>query len=254
MMDYDNRLKQCEDLQQELDGFRPLDPSITNELKRYYRVGLTYTSNALEGNTLTESETKVVLEDGITIGGKPLKDHLEALGHAKAYDYLYELLEKSEITEPDILELHRLVVYDIQDAYPGAYRPRPVIITGTEFIPPAPKDVPHLMTHFLAQQLPVWQKTKHPIEVAALAHLELVHIHPFMDGNGRTARLLLNLLLLKSGYTQTIIPPVVRADYIATLDIAHTQGNKQPFLNFISHMVNESLKDVLRIVRKLTET
>jgi len=91
MVDYDSRLEQCEALKKELDGLRPLDSHIINELKRYYRVSLTYTSNALEGNTLTESETKVVLEDGITIGGKPLKDHLEAIGHAKAYDYLYKL-------------------------------------------------------------------------------------------------------------------------------------------------------------------
>lgn len=254
MLDYDSRLEQCQALKEELDGFRPLDPHITNELKRYFRVSLTYTSNALEGNTLTESETKVVLEDGITIGGKPLKDHLEAIGHAKAYDHLYMLLGKSQITEQDILDLHHWVVYDIQEAYPGEYRPRPVIITGTEFIPPSPKEIPSLMVEFINNKLPQWQVNKHPIEVAALAHLELVSIHPFIDGNGRTARLLMNLLLLQSNYTQTIIPPVVRADYITTLDIAHIQKNEQPFLNFISHMVNESLKDVLRIVRRLSET
>jgi Fic family protein len=254
MVDYESRLEQCEALKRELNGFRPLDAHITNELKRYFRVSLTYTSNALEGNTLTESETKVVLEDGITIGGKPLKDHLEALGHAKAYDYLFDLLEKPQITEQDILELHHLVVYDIQEACPGEYRPRPVIITGTEFIPPAPKEVPSLMAEFINEKLPQWQTSKHPIETAALAHLELVSIHPFMDGNGRTARLLMNLLLLKSRYTQTIIPPVVRADYITTLDIAHIQGNEQPFLNFISQMVHEALKDVLRIVRRLSES
>ncbi len=253
MVDYDSRLEQCEALKKELDGLRPLDAHIINELKRYYRVSLTYTSNALEGNTLTESETKVVLEDGITIGGKPLKDHLEAIGHAKAYDYLYKLLEKPQITKQDILDLHRLVVYDLQDAYPGEYRPKPVIITGTEFIPPSPKEVPGQMTEFIQSKLPQWQANQHPIEAAALAHLELVSIHPFMDGNGRTARLLMNLLLLRSGYTQTIIPPIVRADYITTLDIAHIQGNEHPFLNFISHMVNESLKDVLRIVRRLSE-
>jgi Fic family protein len=254
MVDYESRLEQCEALKRELDGLHPIDAHITHELKRYFRVSLTYTSNALEGNTLTESETKVVLEDGITIGGKPLKDHLEAIGHAKAYDYIYELLEKPQITEQDLFELHRLVVYEMEGALPGEYRPRPVIITGTEFIPPAPKEVPSLMAQFMSEKLPQWQSSRHPAEAAALAHLELVSIHPFMDGNGRTARLLMNLLLLKSGYSQTIIPPVVRADYITTLDIAHIQGNVQPFLNFISQMINESLKDVLRIVRRLSET
>jgi Fic family protein len=249
--EYDNRLGDCHRLRGEIDQYRPLDPHTLHELKRYYRVGFTYTTNALEGNTLTESETKVVLEDGLTIGGKPLKDHLEAIGHAKAYDYLYELMDQPDIGEQDILELHRLVIEGTEGAEPADYRNKPVIITGTDFIPPKPADVPHLMSVFLSEKYAAWEKTKEPIEQAALAHLELVTIHPFMDGNGRTARLLMNLLLLKAGFGITIIPPVVRNDYISTLRIAQVEQNQQPFLNFISHQVYESMKDLLRLLRAL---
>lgn len=251
MSNYDSKIEDCHLLRDELGQYRPLDDHTLQELQRYYRVGFTYTSNALEGNTLTESETKVVLEDGITIGGKPMKDHLEAIGHAKAYDYLYELVSRPEVTEKDILDLHRLVVAGIEGSEPGSYRSKPVIITGTEFIPPKPADVPSQMNTFLSEKFLTWKETKDSIELAALAHLELVTIHPFMDGNGRTARLLMNLLLLKSGYGITIIPPVVRNDYITALRIAQVEQEPQPFLNFISHQVYESLKDLLRLIRAL---
>lgn len=251
MLEYDSKLEQCDQLKKTLDDYRPLDSDILEQLKRYYRVSLTYSSNALEGNALTEVETKVVLEDGITIGGKPLRDHMEAVGHAKAYDHLYELLGKSDVREQDLLDLHQLVTHSMAEASPGRYREKAVIITGTEFIPPSPKDVPAQMREFVSNKLPQWLTTHHPIEATALAHLELVTIHPFIDGNGRTARLLMNLLLMRAGYCVTIIPPVLRRDYIATLDTAHTQGDTQPFLNFTSHIVYESLKDMRRLVQAL---
>jgi Fic family protein len=149
---YDSKIEDCHLLRDELGQYRPLDAYTLQELQRYYRVGFTYTSNALEGNTLTESETKVVLEDGITIGGKPMKDHLEAIGHAKAYDYLYELVSRPAVIEKDILDLHRLVVAGIEGSEPGNYRSTPVIITGTEFIPPKPADVPSQMNTFLSEK------------------------------------------------------------------------------------------------------
>jgi Fic family protein len=250
-MEYDNKLEDCYRLRNEIEQYRPLDPHTIHELKRYYRIGFTYTSNALEGNTLTESETKVVLEDGLTIGGKPMKDHLEAIGHAKAYDYLYELVDQADIKEKDILALHRLVVEGIEGVELGRYRSKPVIITGTDFIPPKPIDVAERMNIFLSEKFSAWQKEKDPVEQAALSHLELVTIHPFMDGNGRTARLLMNLLLLKAGFGITIIPPIVRNDYVSTLRIAQVEQNPQTFLNFISHQVYESMKDLLRLIRAL---
>lgn len=249
-MNYENYIAQCHQLKVELDAYRPLSPDILLQLKQYYRIALTYSSNALEGNTLSESETKVVLEDGITIGGKPLRDHLEALGHAKAYDYLYQLLEKTSISEADILHLHQIVVEGVEEALPGQYRPRPVIITGTEFIPPKSDALPQLMKDFVSKKMAAWDVLD-PIEQSALIHLELVTIHPFLDGNGRTARLLMNLFLLRHGYSITIIPPVLRNDYIATLRLAQEKNETQPFINFISHQVYESTKDALRIIRAL---
>jgi Fic family protein len=250
-MDYENKISACEALKAEIDTYRPFDTHTLNQLRKYYRVGFTYTSNALEGNTLTESETKVVLEDGITIGGKPMKDHLEAIGHAKAYDLLYTLIQNPAVTEPELLSLHKLVVEGIEDTEPSQYRSKPVIITGTEYVPPKPFDVPEQMQTFLTKQLSEWQKVEHPIHVAALAHLELVTIHPFLDGNGRTARLLMNLLLLKAGYGITIIPPVVRADYMACLRSFQESHDKTLFLHFISIMVYESSKDLLRLLKHL---
>jgi Fic family protein len=248
---YDNKILDCDTLKAMVDHYRPLKGYTLAQLRQYYRIGLTYTSNALEGNTLTESETKVVLEEGLTVAGKPMKDHLATLGHAKAYDYLYDLLDQPTLTEANLLHLHGLVVEGLDKANPGQYRPMPVIITGTTYVPPQPTAVPQQMATLLTAQLPQWQHTQHPIEVAALAHLHLVTIHPFMDGNGRTARLLMNVLLLKAGYTITLIPPVVRADYMACLRQFQENGDSTPFLHFISAMVHQSAQDYCRLLKHL---
>lgn len=248
---YENKIKEIDELRKEVDKHRPFSKQILGQLKEYYRIGLTYSSNALEGNSLSETETKIVLEDGLTIGGKPVKDHYEAMGHSEAYSLLYELANNKEITEKDILELHRLFYYRIDNRNAGQYRKEKVIITGTTFIPPAPDKVPELMKKFVSI-MPDLRKKCHPVELAALVHLEFVTIHPFVDGNGRTARLLMNLLLLQTGYVITIIPPVVRNDYIVAIKKSQTEQNdKKPFVNFISNMVYESMKDYIRILQKL---
>ena len=235
-------------LQEKICAHRPLDAYEVQQLKEYYRIGLTYSSNALEGNSLTESETKVVLEDGITIGGKPLKDHLEAIGHSEAFDLLYKLANSREITEDDILGLHRLFYYRIDAGAAGKYRDRNIIITGTDFTPPAPTAVPSAMQEFLGN-LPTLRQL-HPVEYAAMLHLNLVNIHPFIDGNGRTARLLMNLALLQSGFPITIIPPIIRGDYISALRDSN-KGDYKLFINFISCCVWESQKEYLRLLESL---
>lgn len=247
-MKYQNRLTENERLQEKIRAHRPLDVYEVKQLKEYYRIGLTWSSNALEGNSLTESETKVVLEDGLTIGGKPLKDHFEAIGHSEAYDLLYSLADRRDITEDDILGLHRLFYGRIDAATAGTYRERNVIITGTDFMPPSPADVPRAMGEF-ADNIPKL-RLLHPVEYAAMLHLNLVTIHPFVDGNGRTARLLMNLALLQAGYPVTIIPPVIRSDYIAALRESN-RGNNGPFINFISCCVWESQKEYLRLLDNL---
>lgn len=247
-MKYQNRLAENDKLQEKIRVHRPLDAYEVKQLKEYYRIGLTFTSNALEGNSLTESETKVVLEDGITIGGKPLKDHFEAIGHSEAFDLLYKLAQNHDITEDDILGLHRLFYYRIDADTAGTYRERNVIITGTDFTPPAPAAVPLAMQEFFGN-LPSLRKL-HPVEYAAMLHLHFVNIHPFIDGNGRTARLLMNLALLQAGYPITIIPPIIRGDYISALRDSN-KGDNQPFINFISCCVWESQREYLRLLESL---
>lgn len=249
-MNYENKCTEIDKLKAELDKYRPFDENTVKQLKQYYKISLTYTSNAIEGNTLTESETKVIIEDGITIGGHPIREIQETLGHSKAYDFIYTLISKSDISEDDILTLHKLFYEQIDPEYAGKYRDKKVIITGTTYEPPSPAEVPNLMKNFICE-LNTKKDELHPVELAAWAHFQLVNIHPFIDGNGRCARLLSNLILLKSGYTVIIIPPVVRVDYIEALKQAQTKHNTKAFINFISEMVLESMKDYLRIVKHL---
>lgn len=252
-MSYQNKLKEIDKLNKEIAKFRPLKKNLLKQIKEYFRIGLTYSSNALEGNTLTETETKIVLEDGLTIAGKPLRDHYEASGHSEAFDLIYDLAKKKSILEKDILKIHRLFYYRIDKKNAGFYRKVPVVITGTDYIPPPPSKVPELMKK-MTQKIPKIRKTMHPVEFAATLHSELVNIHPFVDGNGRTARLIMNLALFQSGHVITIIPPVLRNDYISLVKKSQT-GKKdiQGFLNFISEMVYESTKDYLRLIKKLHE-
>lgn len=248
---YENKIKEIDLLKLEIDKHRPLSKEVLLKLKEYYRIGLTYSSNALEGNSLTETETKVVLEDGITIGGKPIRDHYEAMGHSEGYDFLYELVQKKTISEKNILHLHHLFYYRIDEQKAGKYRSEKVIITGTDYIPPSPKEVPPLMGKFISD-IPKLKKKVHPIEYAARLHLDFVTIHPFVDGNGRTARLLMNLALLQSGYCIAIIPPIRRQDYIYSIQKSQTGSkDKQLFINFISSAVYESMKEYLRLLNAL---
>ena len=246
---YRNRLPEIDKLQLEISRRRPLKRDEIKELREYYRVGLTYSSNALEGNSLSETETKIVLEDGITIGGKPLKDHLEAVGHAEAFDLLYRLSKRQGVTEADILKLHRLFYARIDQGNAGRYRKKNVIVTGALVSFPRPAELKEKMRRFLAETEEK-RGTAHPVEYAALLHMGLVTIHPFIDGNGRTARLLMNLALLQQGYPITIIPPVLRNDYMAAVRAGNT-GDAAPFINLLSSMVWESQREYLRLLDSL---
>jgi Fic family protein len=239
-------LKKIDALRLKIDTHRPLDTHILKQVREYFRIGTTYSSNALEGNSLTETETKIVIEDGITIGGKPVRDHLEALGHSEAYDLLFRLAKNQDITEANIKELHHLFYYRIDAKQAGKYRKRRVIITGTDFIPPAPERIPVLMRSFIAG-LPETKTKHHLVEFAAIIHMEFVKIHPFIDGNGRAARLYMNLALLQAGYSVAIIPPILRRDYLTTLNQTH-KGDDGPFIKFIIGVCYESSKEYLRLL------
>ncbi len=231
---------------------RPLPPEVTRNLDAWLRVELTYTSNAIEGNTLSRAETAVVLEKGLTISGKPLKDHLEATNHAAAYDWVMGLVKKKphQIDEGTILEIHRLVLTGSHDAAAGRYRDVPVRIAGSPVILPNAAKVPSLMTRFSA-----WLARRpdlHPVELAARAHYQLVTIHPFMDGNGRTARLLMNLILMQSGYPPAIIRPKDRLRYIRGLELAQLGGSIDDFDNFIGESAEKSLDIYLKVLDQET--
>jgi len=244
----ENRLKRIDELKARIDQFRPLNKSLLKQIREYFRIGLTYSSNALEGNSLTETETKVIIEDGITIGGKPLKDHYEAIGHSEACDVLYRLAGNKEISEKHIKDLHRVFFFRIDRKNAGKYRKQRVLITGSEFLPPSPDKIPGLMKS-LAQEIPTLRTKFHPVRFAALLHRELVTIHPFLDGNGRTARLLMNLALLQDGYPIAIIPPVLRTEYLDTLRKSQkTPRDDRSFFHFIASVCHESTKEYLRLL------
>ena len=231
---------------------RPLTETEVRELDAYYRIGTTYASNALEGNSLTLTETKVLLEDGITVGGKPMRDCWEAAGHAKAYDFMLSLArsEAPVLREENIRRLHYLFYCGIDPDAAGQYRKEQVFITGTEYLPPTPEEVPGLMEGFL-RELEQRKDTMHPVAFAAFAHRRLVDIHPFRDGNGRTARLLMNLILVREGYCIVTIPPVLRMEYLSALQQA--QRRKAPsdeaFIRLIAECELEAQKDYFRLFR-----
>ena len=237
-------IKKIDVLHKQIISLRPLSRKTVQSLKDYYKIGLTWSSNAMEGNTLTESETKVVLEDGLTIGGKPLRDHLEAQGHAGAFEHMLGLVNKSSLSEEDILALHRLFYIKIDEANAGIYRKDQVFISGSRYPLPGPDKIPHLMKEMI-QKIALYRSSEHPVIASAKAHLDFVFIHPFIDGNGRVARLLMNLILLQHGYNIALISPAVRAEYISSIEKAHE--NSESFINLICSSVYETEKDYLRM-------
>ena len=230
----------------QIDALRPMQGRLLQQIRDYYKIGLTFSSNALEGNSLTETETKILLEDGLTVGGKPIRDYYEATGHAKAYDYIYTLLKSETLGEEQLQTIHRLFYSLIDESQAGRYRQEKVILSGSKYPVPPPEMVGAKMKEFFSW-LSVQEKELHPVELAAQVHKEFVFIHPFVDGNGRVARLLMNLCLLRHGYTLAIIPPILRGEYIALLDKAHEDD--ADFVQFIAERVGETQKDLLRLLK-----
>ncbi|MFA6527804.1 MAG: Fic family protein [Candidatus Babeliales bacterium] len=238
-------LLKIDQLRDKINRYRPLEGNVLGSLKDYYNVGLTYSSNALEGNSLTETETKIIIEDGLTVSGKPLRDHFEAIGHSEAFTMMFAMAQQKSFSQADIQQLHKLFYHRIDMARAGAYRTEQVFISGSEYALPTPDKVAVLMQQFITDygMLP---DGMHGVEYAALVHKIFVFIHPFVDGNGRVARLLMNLVLLQHGYFVAIIPPVRRRDYIASLEKAHRDDSD--FKMFIASMVYETQKDVARLL------
>jgi excisionase family DNA binding protein len=227
-----------------LDNHRPLNSTLIKKLHENMEIAYTYNSNAIEGNTLTLKETQLVIEEGITVNGKSLSEHLEAQNHPKAIAYI-ESVVKNKIEEQNILKLHSILFTGFCENA-GNYRNSQVYITGSDFTPPPAFEVPDLMRSLID-----WVSNNpeelRPIELAAIFHHKLVYIHPFDDGNGRIGRLLMNLLLMKNGYPLTVIKQVDRKKYYETLKKADA-GNYKPLVNFIARCVEQSLDLYLQAV------
>lgn len=239
--------QEIKNLLDEIEEFRqqPLDKIALEKLREHFRTHHIFHSSGIEGNRLTLQETSLVLKEGIDITGKPLKDSIEVKNLGIAFDFLYELVQEDvEITENYLKQLHSLIIGDDPSLSPGNYRNIGVIITGSEHRPPEPFEVPIKM-----RDLFDWikaSKDENPIIVAAVAHHEMVKIHPFKDGNGRTARLLLNLILLKNGFPICNIKRSERPDYYNALSLAD-EGEYEPIIEVVTKNCTELFGEYIRV-------
>ena len=229
-----------------LDGHLPLPDALVRNLDAWFQVEITYTSNAIEGNTLTRRETALVVEEGLTVGGKTLVEHLEAVNHARALKWVRDQVKRSpaSLTERDILQIHEFILKGIDDDNAGRYRSTAVRISGSTVILPNPAKVSEMMAELV--RFISTNEIMHPVELAAEAHYRLVTVHPFVDGNGRTARLLMNMILLMLGYPATFIRKRDRLAYLNSLEKAHLSGRKDDYLNLIANAADRSLEIYLK--------
>ncbi|MEA3342866.1 MAG: Fic family protein [archaeon] len=233
-----------------LDSIRPLSKAALQRLKERFCVEWTYNSNAIEGNTLTLNETRLVLERGLTAGGKTLREHFEAVNHMEAIGYVESMVKsKEQVSEDMIKKMHAIVMKGINDDEAGVYRTARVRILGAVFTPPDPVKIERLMPELVR-----WINTEkvHPVELSALAHYKLVHVHPFGDGNGRTSRLLMNVVLMRCGFPPAIVLNVERKKYYDRLKKAD-QGNVKLFVNFIARCAEQSLDLYLEALEPVKE-
>ncbi|MFH1326209.1 MAG: Fic family protein [Candidatus Falkowbacteria bacterium] len=246
--------KRLEEKLAKLNKLRPLPKSAVQKLQEKFQIEMTYNSNAIEGNSLTLKETFLVINEGMTVKGKPLKDHLEAKDHHAALEYLYDLVtkdKKNTFSEMLIRHLHQIIIQETDKEWAGKYRNANVIIGGAKHTPPDALQVPQKMRDLIS-----WlnsQKNKiHIIELSALLHHKLVHIHPFFDGNGRTARLTMNLLLMQAGYPLVIILKNDRKKYYDILSKADSE-KYEPLVKFIAQSIERSLDIYLKTLTPATQ-
>lgn len=241
-----NKLKEILSLKEELDHKRPLTEAELKRLNEEFMIEYTYNSNAIEGSTLTLKETSLVLQ-GNTINKKPLKEHLEAIGHKDAFYYVCDLVrEKTPLTESIIKQIHSLIlVAEPQDR--GVYRKLPVRILGANHTPPQPYLVPKQMEDLMINYKK-WIKTKNIVEVVSLLHLNFEFIHPFIDGNGRTGRLLVNLVLMQNGFPPIDIKFSDRQRYYDCFEDFAISNKPIAMIDLISDLLIQRLKEYLNIL------
>lgn len=241
-MTLDDRRKAIAEKKAALDALRPLRGDALVQLRKYYDVELTYSSNAIEGNQLTARETAEVIEHGVTVAGKRLRDHLEALDHYEAVQWVRQLAEQAAPpNETVVTELHRRIVARSHPAIAGAYSTLPRRIVGSAVVFPNPAKLPELMRDF-----GTWlEGVEGGYDSAFEAHLRLVSIHPFSDGNGRVARLLMNLMLLRAGYPPVSVRLEDRSAYLDAIEKAQLTREDASYRSFMLQRLEDTLADYL---------
>jgi Fic family protein len=244
-------LQQIDHLKDKLRAIRPLPAEALNKIKASFEMEYTYESNRIEGNTLTLQETALVVSEGVTIGGKSMVEHLEAINHAQAIEFIKDIARSDiEINERTIKEIHGIILHGINRKQAGRYRDVPVMIVGSKHIPPQPYLIMPQMEQFMIDYQTMQNQNEHPVLIAAFLHDELVKIHPFIDGNGRTSRLLMNLYLISKGYTITALKGDNEAKYAyyTALEQSHTENNRASFYLLVASVVKQSMERYIAVI------
>lgn len=244
-------LAKADTLKGRLSSLRPLPPEALKKIEDAWSIEYTYESNRIEGNTLTLQETELVVNEGVTISGKSMREHLEAINHAEAVAYIKDIARQDiEISERTIKEIHALVLHGIDRSNAGRYRSVPVMISGSRHVPPQPFLIEKLMEDFIIRYKEMEESKTHPLLTAAYLHDELVRIHPFIDGNGRTCRLLMNLYLLRKGYVLVTLKGdnEAKISYYKALERSHCDNDPSDFQKVVVEAEIASLEKYLSII------
>lgn len=244
-------LNEVDVLKEQLSTLRPLPEEALKKIQDALDIEYTYESNRIEGNTLTLQETALVVNEGVTISGKSMREHLEAINHTEAINYIKDIAKQDiEISERTIKEIHALILHGIDRENAGRYRTVPVMISGSTHMPPQPYLIEKQMEDFMLRFREMEEEKIHPVLVAAYLHDELVRIHPFIDGNGRTSRLLMNLYLLRNGYVIITLKGSndAKINYYKALEKSHTEHLMEDFQQLVVEAEITALQKYLSIM------
>ena len=223
-----------------------ISPVTLSSYEKDFELTFTHNSTAIEGNTLTLMETKVVLEDGVAIGGKELREIYEVINHKKAYGYVKKcIIENRSLDENTIKDLHAMLTENIMVG--GIYRSEQVRISGAGFTPPAGNEM-YMQIRGFYEDLKIKEKELNPIELAAWTHAEFIRIHPFVDGNGRTGRLIMNYQLLLNGYLPVSVAKENRLDYYNALEQYAVNGDLTVFADFVAELEETQLDEYIKLM------
>ena len=244
-------LKEVDVQKEQLSALRPLPEEALKKIQDALDIEYTYESNRIEGNTLTLQETALVVNEGVTISGKSMREHLEAINHAEAISYIKDIAKQDiEISERTIKEIHALILHGIDRENAGRYRTVPVMISGSTHMPPQPYLIEKQMEDFILRFKQMEAEKVHPVLIAAYLHDDLVRINPFIDGNGRTSRLLMNLYLLRHGYVIITLKGSndAKVNYYKALEMSHTEQLPEDFQKLVIEAEIAALQKYLSIM------